>query len=374
MIFKFLIAILFTFHSALGQADLSTKDRLKQKVIIAYYAGSRSLPVNDIKANKITHINYAFANIHEGKVVEGNAQNDNAKFKELVELRNQHPHLKLLISVGGWSWSDHFSDAALTEGSRKVFASSAVSFLVRHRLDGIDLDWEYPGQPGEGNIFRSEDKQNFTLLLKAVREELDSLSRLTQQHYLLTIATAANQSYLDHTEMSIAHQYLDYVNIMSYDYFGGWSQHTGHHTALGQWGSDKAINYTTRAVKQHLTAGVPASKIVMGVAFYGRGWPNVAHNGTTPLYQKYDGQAFALSYDSITRLRGYVRYWDSTALAPYLWNASHQTLITYDDSKSLRHKCEFVWDQELAGVMFWEYTQDPSGVLVETLFNNLQQP
>ena len=98
--------------------------------------------------------------------------------------------------------------------------------MLEHHLDGIDLDWEYPGQIGDHNIFRAVDKENFTAILKLLRQKMDSLDK-NDSKYLLTIATGANQSYLDHTNMKEAQKYLDFINIMTYDFFTGGSKYTG---------------------------------------------------------------------------------------------------------------------------------------------------
>jgi len=129
-------------------------------VIIGYVMGSRVQDFEQMQGDKLTHINYAFANIQDGRIVEGNPS-DSVNFLSLQTLRTKYPHLKLLVSVGGWSWSDHFSDAALTGESQERFAQSALEFMLKYKLDGVDLDWEYPGQLGEDNVFRPEDKQNF---------------------------------------------------------------------------------------------------------------------------------------------------------------------------------------------------------------------
>ena len=260
-------------------------------VIIAYVhntVGDNWGPKGEV-ANKISHINYAFANVIGGKVVEGH-EKDSANMARLQELKKVNPDLKILISVGGWTWSDNFSDAALTADSREIFAQSAIDFLQKHQLDGIDLDWEYPGQKGEDNIFRPEDKQNFTALLQLIREKLDSIAP-DGQHYLLTIATGANQRYLDHTEMDKASAYLDYVNIMTYDYHGAWALFTGHHSNLYPSESDTTTiaRSSSRAVEEHLQAGIPAEKLVLGVPFYGRWWSGV-NPENKGLYQATEGE------------------------------------------------------------------------------------
>lgn len=116
----------------------------------------------------LTHINFAFANIKDGKVIEGN-EKDGEILKSLMRLK-VNDSLKILISVGGWGWSGNFSDAVLTERSREIFANSGIAFMQKYKLDGIDLDWEYPGQVGAGNVFRPEDKQHFTSVLKLLRK------------------------------------------------------------------------------------------------------------------------------------------------------------------------------------------------------------
>src|SRR5437773_9171012 len=142
-------------------------------VIIAYlFPQERVIDPAEIAADKLTHVNYAFANIKEGRVVEG-FSHDAENFKVLGHLRKRHPHLKILVSVGGWTWSGGFSDAALSPESRRRFVESAVDFVRRHDLDGFDVDWEYPGLPGYGNTHRPEAKQNITTLMADLRAPLE---------------------------------------------------------------------------------------------------------------------------------------------------------------------------------------------------------
>src|SRR5262249_44509657 len=153
---------------------------------------------------------------------------------------------------------------------------SAVQLVRNYSLDGVDLDWEYPGQGVAGIKNRPEDKQNFTLLLKTLREQLDAESdsgkRTGVTRYTLTIA-AADREYFDPTQMGRLHAYPDWINLMSYDFFNSLTPTTGHHAGL--YRSQHAAptdRDADSAVKQYLAAGVPAEKIVLGVAFYGRGF------------------------------------------------------------------------------------------------------
>jgi chitinase len=151
-----------------AQATLS-----KRKVVVAYvFPQNRELQTGEIAASKLTRINYAFANIQGGRIVNGFTEDDQ-NFATLFALKQQNPLLTVLVSVGGWQWSDNFSDMALTKASRKIFIASVADYIERHHLDGLDIDWEYPGQAGSTNHFRPEDKQNFTLLLKELRHRFN---------------------------------------------------------------------------------------------------------------------------------------------------------------------------------------------------------
>ena len=158
-----LFALLLLGLSAGGPAAAGPAAR---PAVIGYvFARDRVLEPHELdRAGKLTHVNFAFANVVGGRVVEGSTR-DAENLKVLTGLRQDYPHLKVLVSVGGWTWSKGFSDAALTARSRRVFADSAVEFVKRHDLDGLDVDWEYPGLPGDGNPHRPEDKENFTALM-----------------------------------------------------------------------------------------------------------------------------------------------------------------------------------------------------------------
>ena len=245
--------------------------------VIAYVYDGTDIP--RISAEKLTHINYAFATLSpEGQVVLENprAADDLAA---LNALKTKNPRLKVLLSVGGWG-ADHFSDAALTAESRSRLAQSAVAALDRHQLDGIDLDWEYPGQPGPGIKFREEDKQNFTLLLEEFRKQLDAYDKQhaeDQRHSLLTIASASGP-YFVHTEMGLLHRHLDWINVMTYDLYNRLAKTTGHHTGLfrsAEYGEDPDAHWAEQGIEEHLAAGIPPEKVVLGAAFYGREWEGV---------------------------------------------------------------------------------------------------
>ncbi len=204
-----------------------------EPVIAAYvFTQGLALTPGEIDARKLTRVNYAFANIAEGRIVEG-APADAANLAALTALKKDNPHLTVLVSVGGWLWSGGFSDAALTAASRAVFIDSVEAFITRYHLDGLDIDWEYPGMSGAGHAFRPEDKQTYTLLLKELRRRFDKIAGELHHPLYLTIATGASQEFLEHTEMGEVAKYVDTVNLMAYDYYEpGGDKTTGNHAPL----------------------------------------------------------------------------------------------------------------------------------------------
>src|SRR5512143_3516605 len=209
------LALLVPCLLAAGGAALAAE--AARPVVIAYvFPRGGVLEPHTIRAEKLTHVNFAFANVAGGRVVEG-SPHDAENLKVLTGLRQYHPHLKVLVSVGGWTWSKGFSDAALTAKSRRVFVASAVDFVRRHDLDGFDVDWEYPGLPGDNNPHRAEDRENFTAMMAALRQALDREGARRGRHLFLTFAAGASRSFIDHTELSKAQAVVDFVNLVTYD-------------------------------------------------------------------------------------------------------------------------------------------------------------
>lgn len=366
-------------HNSGSSIPVKKSDGQPGKKLVGYYAAwaaySNFTP-DRIDASKLTHINYAFANIGEDlKITMGYPERDPTNFRMLNELKKDNPALKTLISIGGWTWSGRFSDAALTDSSRAAFADSCVAFIKKHGFDGIDLDWEYPVSGGlASNSRRAADKQNFTLLLQEIREKLDVQGAADKKHYLLTIAAGAGSSYLDHIEISAIEPYLDYVTLMTYDLHGTWDTYTDHHAPL----------YTSTAPSPQYKASVdscirawekayfPKDKLVMGIPFYGYLYSSVS-NVNLGLYQRFHG-ANSISYHQIEKnylnKYGYKRYFDSQSKVPWLYNGSN--FITYEDAESIRSKTGYIKTKGLGGAMVWELSQDPGQALLTTLYEGLK--
>jgi chitinase len=319
-----------------------------------------------VSPKKLSIINYAFVDVKDNRAWLHRQATDTVNFRKLNVLKKQNAALKIVISIGGWTWSGKFSDAVLTDTARAAFAASAVDIVRRYDLDGLDIDWEYPAIKGlKGNIYRPEDKQNYTLLFRDLRHALDSIATKTHKQYLLTTAVGAFKDFVNNTDMGKAQQYLDYINLMTYDYN---EKIAAHHTNLYKSKLYEGKNSADKAVNAFIAAGVPVNKLVMGLAFYGRVYNLVPDSkiglGDSILYQD-KGKGYTVIKDSLINQSGYVAYRDKKAKAPYLYNAEKRQFITYDDEWSVKKKCKYVLKNGMGGVMFWEYSSDPKEYLLD---------
>ncbi len=294
--------------------------------LIGYFTSwgiaGRGYRVTYIPGEMLTHINYAFGVIspQEDKCVLGDPVADVQKFYganesfdhkpdlkdalhgafgQFLKLKVQYPHLKVLISIGGWNGSARFSDVALTAETRAKFVDSCISLYFRKYpgvFDGMDIDWEYPVSGGL-QVGRPEDKRNFTLLLQEFRRQLDLQGLADGKNYLLTIAAPAGPANYANLELEQIHKYLNWINLMTYDFHGAWDSTTNFNSPLYKSSSDPSPDPVVReqfnvdaAVQAYLAAGVPPKKLTVGVPFYGRGWqgvPDVNHG----LFQPATGAA-----------------------------------------------------------------------------------
>lgn len=368
--FIILLISMFFACSSLERKQNQPKEDLK---IIGYVAGYEDFNPAKVDAAKLTHINYAFANIVDGNV-QFELGTDAAKIASVLALKKQNPRLKVLYSIGGWVWSDQFSNIAAHATSREKFAKSAVKLMKSYGFDGIDIDWEFPGQRAEDNIFRPSDKENFTLLLAELRKQLDVVSKRDNTHYLLSIAAAADQEYINHTDLGKAQQYLDFINVMCYDFYNGWMYQTGHHANLYPSKEEKfGGNSISESVEKLLKAGVPANKLILGMPFYGRKWSKVSP-GNNGLYQSAQtGSEIVASWKIAEEIKSgkFQKLYDNSAKASYLWNAQDSIFISWETPKEIKLKSEFVKQKRLGGAMFWEYSLDNNQELLNQLFESM---
>jgi len=389
--------------------DSGDSDLYFDKNVIGYYTSwsiyARNYEVSDIPADKVNVINYAFANINpnSGTISLGDPYADIDKFypgdcwdegclrgnfHQLQILKQNYPHLRTLISVGGWTWSTYFSDIAMTEESREIFAQSCVDFIVEYGFDGVDIDWEYPVEGGlDGNHNSILDKQNFTFLLQKIRELLDLQSDIDGNDYLLTVATTASSIYVENIEVDLIHPYLDWINLMSYDLHGPWGGESNAVTnfnsslyAIDEDPSPYPINEDFNldaSIQLYIQLGVPKEKLNAGLAFYGRGFAGVL-NENNGLFVPYTGVPgigtwengvfdYWDLYNNYINMNGYVSYWHPQGKVPWIYNPSTQIMISYDDEESIAEKVSYVISEDIGGVMFWEFSSDKFSNLLNTV-------
>ncbi|MFF0294076.1 glycoside hydrolase family 18 protein [Kitasatospora sp. NPDC004614] len=389
------------------------------------YSGFSAKKVQDSgQAGKLTVLNYAFGNVSaDGTCFEANEagagdawadyqrpvsaeesvdgvadapdQALKGNFNQLRKLKAKNPQLRAVISLGGWSWSKHFSDAALTDASRKKFVSSCIDLYVKGNLpqlgsaeggagagagvfDGIDIDWEYPGSPGDdGNVVRPEDGRNFTLLMREFRTQLDALSGRKGPHHLLTAAVPAGESAIDKFEIDKVAEPVDWLNLMAYELHGPWETKgpTNHESNLYSDPNDPTgLRLSVdRLVGTYTDRGLPSRKAVVGVPLYGFGWTGVPGgprgNG---LYQAATGLARGgtLAYKQIKDLPGTVY---SDRAHGVSWKYDGTDFWTYDTPEMATAKARYVRENDLGGVMVWSLDgDDAQGGMIAALDKGLR--
>jgi chitinase len=351
----------------------------RTKRLVGYFPAEaihkQNYHIFDIPAGQLSHVIYAFAAVTEaGDCISVDKRDDEINFPQLFQLKQQNPVLQTLISIGGESHS-RFSGVAAVPAKRQQFARSAAQFMKQNGFDGIDIDWEYP---------TAADTENFTALLRQLRRELDELETADARHYLLTIAAPAGIDHYSVLQLNLIHRYLDWIDLMSYNFTTISSKTTDFVAPLKPYDTSVAKHVTDNveaAIQAYLTAGVPPDKLVMGIRFVGTGWRGIAdtNNG---LYQADKGPASgswdtpgsaptgSFGYQDLeTNYLGiYTRSWHSEAQVPWLYNASTGIMISYEDPQSLALKAKYALAKSLRGLMIWELAADDAQ---HTLLNSL---
>ncbi|KAL9018537.1 MAG: hypothetical protein Q9185_004138 [Variospora sp. 1 TL-2023] len=369
---------------------------------VAYFVNwaiyARDYQPQDLPAGDLTHVLYAFANVRPetGEVYLTDPWSDTDKhyptdswndtgynvygcIKQLYLLKKKHRRLKVLLSIGGWTYSSNFAKPASTHEGRVSFAKSAVQLVKDLGLDGLDVDWEYPKD--------DEEATNYVRLLAETRKELDAASHAHHHHhghhhhhhtgkFLLTTASPAGAQNYEKLHLKAMDQYLDFWNLMAYDYAGSWDVHAGHQANLypsrdnpscTPFSSAKAIGYYT-------SHGIHSSKIVLGMPLYGR-----AFRATDGPGQPFSGigegswEQGIWDYKALPK-EGAKEYVDKQVGASWSYDEGTRVMVSYDSEEMAREKVSFVKDKGLGGAMWWESSGDRKGEgsLIATVVNDLK--
>ncbi|CEH32875.1 glycosyl hydrolase family 18 protein [Romboutsia lituseburensis] len=402
-----------------------------QKRNVMYYGdwsiwgGQGNFYPKDIPAEELTHLNFAFMDFDaQGNLiftdkdaavgapvgqagVQWGAPNAGI-LNALQELRAKNPNLKLGISVGGWSKSGDFSPMAANPQARANFIKNIIKFVEYTNMDFVDLDWEFPGEVRQGDLVDNkndegtphstpQDKENYTILLEELREALDAKGVENGKDYELTVALPAPKKKQEKIDIDRLFEIVDFANIMTYDLRGAWDDKSGHQTALYPNPNDPINNESEdnlsidESVDYLIEQGAEPEKIVIGAAFYTRGWDKVAKGddaklpglhqpaqktgkdadqtpsygapNEAPLTNGDSGRAAGCwTYRGLDKLKaqypGLKEYWDDTAKAPYLYDESTGKFFTYDNVKSVEEKAKYVNENNLGGMIGWMSSQD----------------
>jgi GH18 family chitinase len=334
------------------------------------------------------------------------AYTPSSNFGQLQALKAKYPKLKTMISIGGWTLSAPLYSISRDAQKRADFAKSSVYVMVKYGFDGIDVDWEYPGGGGlDGSgVASTSDGANYNLLLKAIRDEMNRQTAIDGKKYYLSIAGPGGDQNIANFDPKAVSQIADWINIMTYDFHGGWDSYTGINAPMvnidpsagrANWSVQGATQIYLNGLNGR--GGVPAAQLVLGVPFYGRGWDGVqagpngdglgqaGYEATSPglgetefpYNSLFSSGALTYSNGVYAGAGGYKRYWNAAAQVPYLYSATAKRFITYDDSESMRVKANYANQVGLGGLMFWELSEDvTSGAtsLLDTIYDRVHLP
>ena len=396
-------AVLVSLTVVATPAEASSNRYVKVGYFTQWGIYGRQFPVANLQtsgaASKLTHINYAFSDVTEQGLcasadpwadwqvpfpaetsVDGVAdvagQPISGNLNQLAELKAANPRLRVLVSLGGWTLSKWFSDAAATAQSRQRLVDSCVDLWLKGNLpglapgagagifDGIDLDWEWPGSEGNaGNVIRPEDKHNFTRLLATFRDALDRLGRAERHKYELTAFLPAAPAKIDAGfEARKIFKYLDFGTVQGYDFHGSWEQRANQQSALKvpAGAPDNPDFSITTTIDTWLDRGAPRGDLVLGLPYYGQGWTGV----TDGLFGAATGPAPGLfaagteDYKTLKNLpaQGYTVHRDRRAGHTYLYDGT--TFWTFDDPEQLLQKTNYIKNKGLGGAMMWSLDGD----------------
>lgn len=305
------------------------------KIIVGYVT---SWSNNEVRPEYVTHINYAFGKV--GSDFKSININNEDRLKTIVALKSVSPKLKVLLSIGGWG-SGNFSEMAEKAVTREAFATNCRSVIDTYGLDGIDIDWEYPTSSAAGISSSPKDTKNYTLMMHDIRKAIG-------KDKLLTLAASCDAEYIDYKAIL---PYIDFINVMDYDM----GNPPSHNAPL--YASSKFPGWydCEKSIKAFLSRGVPATKLVLGMPFYGHGKGEYGN---------------FVDFKNIEVPKGNTECWDEEAKVPYITDKDGNFVLSYDNARSIGLKCDYILSQGLFGGMFWDDAGDDSSLTLHKVITS----
>jgi len=398
MKFLFLTTLIVTLANVFAFDTSKKNGCIDSKKIVAYFSEWRynNYPISRVDFSKFTHLNYAFALIDPNTYALTGYES--WILNEVVSAAHNQG-VKVLMSVGGWYGSRYFTKMTSSESNMKKFAESCKSLVDTYHVDGIDIDWEYPGREGACNTpDLANDTDNYLKLLKILREYIGSETLLTAAVSVIPFEKNGQPI----SNLAPYAEYFDFINIMGYDFAGSWSSVTSHHAALYDPAGGDILSVSS-GVKNWLNGQFPASKIVIGVPSYGKSWivsstsnnglyqsiangnPKGDHEDSNDAWTNYCGvvenvysgnwkyknlRSEILLSDYTTPSGSWVRTWDDKVKCPTLFNKDTKQVISYDDPKTIEYKAKYVLENGFAGMMIWELENDTDDFEILTAINS----
>jgi len=320
----------------------SSRGDVGERLFLGYLSGHP----DNINYALFTHICHAFVVADEDGRIVARASVPSHKLTTEAHQAN----VKVILSLGGWGMDKEFAALTSKEESYERFVIAVMKITDEYDYDGIDLDWEFPDNPTEA--------KNFNRLARRFRTELNTLGKQKHRHLLLTMAVNASPGPSQWLDTDVLLETMDFINVMTYDFYGAWSRQSGHHSALFESSQAKGVSTQQAMIYWHQIKGIPKHKLLVGLPLYSRGF------AAKKPYDKVNRDAphpyQALAYRQLHQLikDGWVSSWDDETKNPWLTSPKEDYVHSYDNERSLALKTHWAIQQDYRGVFFWEIKQD----------------